>query len=66
MQTKIKITFDINSKKETLIKSKLMKKSFIPYDPELDDPFNDPELDDPFDDRFNMPELGDNFDLASL
>ena len=60
-RTEIKITFDINAKKETLIKSKLIKNSFNPFDdPELDNPFediyNDPELDDPFDyDRDSNP-----------
>ena len=49
-RTKIKITFDINLKKENLIKSKLIKQnsSFVYNDPfnvpELD-PFFDPELD---------------------
>ena len=44
-RTEIKITFDINAKKETLIKSKLNDKSI--------NPLNDPELDDPFDNLFN-------------
>ena len=45
-RTKIKITFDINLKKENLIKSKLVKpKSSFVYN----DPFNDPELDPFFD-----------------
>jgi len=59
-RTEIKITFDINSKKETLIKSKVIPYSHDPfYDPELDpfnnyefDPFNDPELDPP---EFDAP-----------
>ena len=41
-RTEIKITFDINSKKESLIKSKVI--------PNSDEPDVDPELDDYFDD----------------
>ena len=50
-RTEIKITFDINLKKETLIKSKLIQNSFNPFDdsidPPSDDPSDDPELDEP-------------------
>ena len=49
-RTEIKITFDINAKKETLIKSKFINNSL---DPALDDlfanNFNDNEVDDDFD-----------------
>ena len=44
-RTEIKITFDINSKKETLIQSKLLQNSFIPFDDSID-PSDDPELDE--------------------
>ena len=44
-RTEIKITFDINSKKETLIQSKLLQNSFIPFDDSIE-PSDDPELDE--------------------
>ena len=40
-RTEIKITFDIDSKKETLIKSKIIHNSFDPFGNSYDEPFND-------------------------
>ena len=44
-RTEIKITFNINSKKETLIKSKIIQNSFNPFDDIIDNSHDEPSDD---------------------